>query len=169
MNTIPTDDPRHAAATDLEVIVNDLNSLYARLETLAESRHGAIRRADRETLAACIGEEGVLVQHITEIEARRASAIKRLKAADNERLRDIAARIGGSLGDRLLSAADQLRARVQRVSHINNASRDAAEALSRHMDGLWRGVLRELDGASVYTNAGNLRAPHQALGLDVRS
>ena len=164
------------AVRELEDVVREMVAVYERLEVLAEARRRALAGADRAAIARCVAEEGELIAGLTELEARRAGASarvgKQLGVAGEAQLRigAIASRVGGESGERLAGLASRLRDRIESVTRINAVCRAAAESLSKHMEGLWRRVLDEVQGGGVYGASGRMQTSSAVVsGIDVRS
>lgn len=170
---IGEDDP---LIDELEQLLRQLVVHYEQLHSLAKLHLEAIRKADVDRLAACIGQENTIIQAVAEVEKRRLHVVGDiadvLGSPEDSRttMSWIAERVRGDRGGRLSAMARHLRGVIGEMTAVNDAARSAAETLSRHMDGLMRSVARELNHAKTYSNRGRVDAgPAVVSALDVSS
>ncbi|MFU8828182.1 MAG: flagellar protein FlgN [Phycisphaerales bacterium] len=161
---------------EIEQLLRQLVVNYEQLLSLAELHLEAIRKADVDQLATCIGQENRIIQRVAEIEKRRLHVVGDLAdvlgSPDETQttMSWIAERIRGERGGRLAAMARHLREVIGRMTVINESARSAAETLAKHMDGLMRSVARELNHAKTYSSRGRVDAgPAVVSGLDISS
>lgn len=161
---------------DLDGLLETLQEQYRTLQRVGRERREAIRRADPEGVAACIGIENQAVQAIAEVEKRRITVVGLLAQRfaipekSQARLTAIAAALGGTVGERLAKRAQELRELLEAVRKENEVVRMAAEQLSRHMEGLWKQACGVLSHARTYGRQGSVDpGPSIVSALDLRS
>lgn len=166
--------PGDPMIAQLEQMLRDLLVAYEQLVSLAEIRRGALRRADAAQLGACVTQENLIVQTVTEIEKRRlrlvAEFADRLGSPEKGRtaMTWIGERCAEPLRGRVLATAQRLRERMQAYSTLNKSSQMAAEMLASHMQGLWAQVSQELSHSRTYSAQGRPAAGRAVItALDV--
>lgn len=172
VNTV-CDDP---GARELSHLLDRLTREHARLLALADRRAAALSRADIRDLRVCVVEENEVVQRIAAIDKERAALVARLAArlgvgsSDGLTISALAQRFDERDRARLTTQASSLRALIERVRAVNDATRDAADTLAGHMRGVIRTVEHKLSTSGAYGPTGEVRAGPAALRvMDVTS
>lgn len=144
-------------------------------------RKEALRRARIADLNACVAEESAITQRIAGLDQRRESAVLALLSAFGgvpagsprgwrPNAEWLAPRVGGDAGERLLAVAVELRKVITEVRTENACTREAAESVARHIQGIVRSVEQRLSGSGAYTPRGVVSAPASSLcGVDITS
>ncbi len=160
----------------LERVLADLTEQYIRLRSLSTARLEAMRKANLGALGACVTEENLAVQGIVEVEKRRVRIVGELAAllgfarGNDTTLTQIAQRIDGPVGERLLAKAQDLRDIMQGVRRQNEVGAIVAERLARHMEGLWAQVVATLNHSKTYGRMGAVQSgPRVVSALDMTS
>jgi hypothetical protein len=148
---------------------------------VVERRKEALRRARINDLNACIAEESVIAQRIAHIDQRRDAVVRQLvpllggapigsPRGWRPTAEWLAPRIGGPLGERVRAVAGKLREAIESLRAANASTREAAETVARHIQGIVRSVEQRLSGSGAYTNRGVVSAAPSALcGVDLTS
>ncbi len=173
------------AATDLDTLTNDLERLLLGLAaeqealfSLGEARDAAITAANMRALAEAVAGEHVVVTRIAGMDRERSRIVERLlrwvgapsRGEPTPTARWIAARLPSEGRDRILAAADRLRAAIERTAKQNASARVAAETLAAHMQGLLRAAAKRASHAGTYGHRGVVEhGPAVVSAMDVTS
>ncbi len=148
---------------------------------VVERRKEALKRARINDLNACIAEESVIAQRIATLDQRRDSVVRQLvpllggapigsPRGWRPNAEWLVPRIGGALGERVNTVAMNLRGVIESLRAANASTRDAAETVARHIQGIVRSVEQRLSGSGAYTHRGVVSAAPSALcGVDLTS
>jgi len=166
-----------AMAKQLVALLEDLHECYTRIEELGEKREAAVRSADTATLTECLKTEDGAVERIIRLERRREGIVafftEQFGAASDEQTsaRFIAERLDDrAMADRIVEAADALRAKIKTVQEKNESSRLAVETLASHMQGLLRTAAERASATGAYGAKGEMARSTQVVSsVDVTS
>lgn len=177
-----------AAAPSVESLAGELCALldamlreHRAMHAVVERRREALRRAKINDLNQCVAEESAIAQRVATLDQRRESVAVALVAALGgapagsprgwrPNAEWLAARVGGKSAERLLTTAKSLREVIVSLREANAATREAAETVARHIQGIVRSVEQRLSGSGAYTPRGVVSAPPSALcGVDLTS
>lgn len=168
-------------AGELCAILDAMLGEHRAMMTVVERRREALRRAKINDLNQCVAEESAIAQRVALLDQRRESVVAALlpliggvpagaARGWKPNAEWLASRIGGKQGERLLTTAKALREVIASLREANASTRDAAETVARHIQGIVRSVEQRLSGSGAYTPRGVVSAPPSALfGVDVTS
>lgn len=163
-------------ASELSVLVERLDSVYADLEGSVESHRAAIRAADAAAMAREVERQQSLLSALTGLDQDRLALIERFRGdgliapSSRPRLRDLAGLAPEPDRSQLLSRTATLAARMARVNEAQAGLRTAASSLLAHMEGLVRHVARKLSHAGTYGRTGAVEGPSiGASAVDIRT
>lgn len=166
-----------AAAEELDQVLRGLIAAHEELLGLAAAHRSAISRADVRALAEVTGAQAAVAERVGELERQRQAAVAVMARAAGPAsggrpttITQIVRVLAEPVRARLLALAERLREVLNRLHNEHKALREAAEALSGHMEGLMRQVCRRLSHAGTYARSGvvDTSAPVMT-ALDVRS
>lgn len=166
---------------ELCAILDAMLAEHRAMTAVVERRRQALRKAKINDLNQCVAEESAIAQRVAVLDQRRETVVATLLpliggapagAARGWRPNAewLAGRIGGKQGERLLFTANALREVIGTLREANASTRDAAETVARHIQGIVRSVEQRLSGSGAYTHRGVVSAPPSALfGVDLTS
>lgn len=163
-----------AAAEELDQVLRGLIAAHEELLALATAHRSAIGRADVRALADVTNAQAAVMERVGELERQRQAIVAVMARASGVSGRPTVTQLVKLLEDpiraRLAALADRLREVLNRLHAEHKALREAAEALSGHMEDLMRQVCRKLSHAGTYARSGvvDTSAPVMT-ALDVRS
>ncbi len=172
---------KDSLAGELCAILDAMLREHRAMLAIVERRRAALRTAKINELNQCVGEESAAAQRIATLDQRRevviAAILPALGGVPAGSARGwrpnaewLAPRIGGKHGERLLSTAIALREVITTLREANASTREAAETVARHIQGIVRSVEQRLSGSGAYTPRGVVNAPPSALfGVDLTS
>lgn len=165
-----------ALALELEAVLAELDAQVQRLALLSGERREAMRRADTSGLARTIASENDAVQTVADLEKRRLGVVsklaERLAMPDKSQARasDVAAKLGGPIGERIAHRAVVLKQRLDALAKANASLQMAAAHLASHMEGLIRQTAVVLNHAKTYARSGHVTPGAMIVSaLDIRS
>jgi hypothetical protein len=169
-----------AAAEQLDSVLRQLVAAHEELLRLAGAQRSAISRADVRSLTDVMSAQSAVAERVVDLERQRQGVVAAMvklagpAGAPGASGRPTVTQLIRSLADpmrsRLLIVADRLRDILNRLHAEHMALRDAAEALSSHMEGLMRQVCRKLSHAGTYARSGAIDTNSPVMtALDIRS
>jgi len=147
--------------------MRELVVCYEQILTFAKQRRDAIRAADTSMLGSVIRQENVLVQRVADVEKRRIDTVRHLAtelgstAKEQTTVSWIASHLGDA-GAQLRILADHLRQTISKVSTLNAVTKDAAETLAKHMQGIVHSVAKDRSFVKTYSSQGSMAKPSAA-------
>lgn len=159
-------------ARELAHLLERLTREHAHLLALADRRATALARADIRDLRECVVSENDAVQRIAAIDKDRAALAARLASRFGidapggvVTISALGAGFDEHDRERLARLTTSLRALIERVRAVNDASRDAADTLATHMRGVIRTVEHKLSTSGAYGPTGEVRAGPAAINV----
>lgn len=163
-------------ASELSVLVERLDAVYASLEGSVEAHRAAIRAADVAEIGREVERQQSLLAALAGLDQDRLALIEHVRRdglispSSRPRLRDLAGLTPEPDRSQLLSGTATLAARMARVNEAQAGLRAAASSLLAHMEGLVRHVARKLSHAGTYGRTGMVEGPMiGASAVDIRT
>ena len=160
----------------LELLLRSQQQDYENLGQMIHHKREAIRHADMNAITDLCQQENTIAQKVTETEkARLVLTAELTRTIDPEASRplsmsEVAQAIDEPNRSRLLELSQTLRGTIEEVRAASRIVRAAADALSRHMDGLLQTVQSALSRARVYSDRGRIATGAQyQFCLDLKS
>ena len=177
------------AVAELETLLRGLLAEHGELLNLAAEHRRAISKADSAALAACLAQQGQVVQRVADLERRRMSLMVRLSdrlrssgveralgsgvqpvVPDRITITSLARTLPEPVRTRLIAVAERLRELLERLHREHLVLKEAAAALASHMEGVMRQVGRAFSHAGTYGRRGAVDGAVQVIsGLDLRT
>jgi hypothetical protein len=179
--TKPTAASAETLAGEMCALLEAMLTEHRAMVLVVERRKEALKRARINDLNSCIAEESVIAQRIAMLDQRRDAVVRELvpllggaplgsPRGWRPNAEWLVPRIGGTLGERVRTVATALREVIESLRAANASTREAAETVARHIQGIVRSVEQRLSGSGAYTHRGVVSAAPSALcGVDVTS
>lgn len=145
---------------ELEKQMAHLIDEHEALLGLVERKLEALRLAKPDLVTDCCARENDRVQRIAALEKRRLDLVGRIteglepRAAQPLSLTEIAKRVHGERGARLMVLRVKLQGLMERIRKENAVARRATEGLLGHMSGILQQVTNAMSNGGTYGRRG---------------